>query len=42
VYVQQNRIDQAAAAASHALALSGELDDAVEHAESLLMQAHVD
>lgn len=42
VYVQQNRIDEAAAAASHAMDLAHELADDVEHAESLLMQAHVD
>lgn len=42
VYVQQNRIAEAAAAASHALALAHDLDDVVEHAESLLIQAHVD
>lgn len=42
VYVQQSRIEEAATAARHALALSQELADAVEHAESLLMQAHVD
>lgn len=42
VYVQQDRIDEAAEAASHALALSRELNEAVEHAESLLMQAYVD
>lgn len=42
VYVQQHRIDDAATAATHALSLSRDLDDAVDHAESLLMQAHVD
>ena len=41
VYIQQHRVDEAAEAASHALALSNELDDPVEHAESLLMQAQV-
>ena len=41
VYVQQNRVDEAAAAASHALELSSALNEAVEHAESLLMQAYV-
>lgn len=42
VYVQQDRIEDAAAAASHALELSSALNEAVEHAESLLMQAYVD
>ena len=42
VYVQQDRIADAAASASHALALTSALNDAVEHAESLLMQAYVD
>lgn len=42
VYVQQDRIEDAAAAAGHALELSSALNEAVEHAESLLMQAYVD
>lgn len=42
VYVQQQRIEDAAAAASHALTLSDELDDPMERAESLLVHAHVD
>jgi tetratricopeptide (TPR) repeat protein len=42
VYVQQNRIAEAAEAASHAMELAYELADDVENAESLLMQAHVD
>lgn len=42
VYVQQNRIAEAAEAASHAMTLAYELADDVENAESLLMQAHVD
>ncbi len=42
VHIQQNRIEEAAEAANHALALSRDLDDAVELAESLLMLAHVE
>lgn len=42
VYVQQGRIEEAAVAASHAMALSDELDDSIDHAESLLVQAQVD
>ncbi len=41
VYLQENRIDEASAAAHEALASTEQLDDVLQRAESLLVIAHV-